>query len=110
MKKNNPTHIQTFEEFTKTFEGDGTFKMKTRASSDGRERLDDLSDETTAVVKNAKEQVSACVEILENLLTTFEKVEITKKPIENCLGELKTYLAGLDSATKTLSQSNTLKQ
>jgi hypothetical protein len=104
------SHIQTFEDFKRTFEGDGTFKMKTKASGDGRERLDDLSDETVAVVKNAKEQVSACVEILENLLTTFENIEITKKPIENCLGELKTYLAGLESSEKTLRKSNTSKQ
>lgn len=108
MKKNKQKYIQTFEEFERTFEGDGTFKMKTKASGDGRERLDDLSDETTAVVKNAKEQISTCVEILENLLESFGKVEITKKPIENCLSELKTYLAGLDSTVKTLANSNTL--
>jgi len=110
MKKNNPKHIQTFEEFERTFEGDGTFKMKTKASGDGRERLDDISDETTAVVKHAIDQVSTCVEILENLLTAFEKVEITKKPIENCLGELRTYLAGLESSEKTLKNSNTINQ
>jgi hypothetical protein len=106
--KNNPTYIKTFEEFSKAFEGDGTFKMKTKANGDGREPLDKVSDETTGVVIETKEQISTCVEIIENVLNNIGKVKITKKPLESCLGELKTYLAGLDSAIDTLSKSNTL--
>ena len=106
--KNNPTYIKTFEEFSKTFEGDGTFKMKTKANGDGREPLDSIADETTSVVVETKELISTCVEIIENALEKIKEVEITKKPLEGCLGELKTYLAGLDSAIDTLNKSNTI--
>lgn len=109
MKKHTQASIQTFEEFNKTFEFDGTFKMKTKANGDGRERLDSISDNTTAVVKNAQEQISTCVEILENVLLTFKGVEITKKPVESCLAELKTYMSGLDSAINSLTKSNIIK-
>lgn len=105
--KTHKTYIRTFEEFI--LEGSEAIMTKNSADNDGRETNNRFVDITIDTVTTVKEKIESCVEILQSAYTKLKETKITTKPIESSLAELQTYLASLEKAEQTLSNSNTLK-
>ncbi len=99
--------LLTFKEFI--LEASDATMTKNSANGDGRETNDKFSDITTDTVSIVKEKLESCVEVLESAYEKLKETNITTKPIESSLAELKSYLASLEKTEKTLSNTNTLK-
>jgi hypothetical protein len=99
--------LLTFKEFI--YESSDATMTKNRANSDGRETNDKFNDITTDTVLIVKEKLESCVEILDSIYKKLKETNITTKPIESSLAELKSYLASIEKTSQTLLKSNTLK-
>ena len=114
MYKNNfkdkKYRISTFEEFVSEGASDTSFDVfsKNRADGDGRETNDRFDDINIEVVNTVKEKIESCVETLESVYEKLKETNITTKPIESSLADLKTYLSSLEKTQKTLTTTNTL--